>query len=100
MFAETVTTPRSAADTVWERSRLFSEPPTGLVAAIAWESGDDDVTTVMVWETPGARGDFAAERMVPLYEAGILGAEHGHPDRVTPVQVYVRAAEPGAATAR
>lgn len=95
MFAETVTIPCTHAQAVWDRSRIFSEPPAGLLAAIAWESGRDNVTTVMVWETPAARGDFAAERMVPLYEAGVLGEEHGHPERVTPVQVYVGAAAPG-----
>jgi hypothetical protein len=95
MFAETITIARSQAQAVWDHSRLFSEPPAGLLAAIAWESGGDDITSVMVWETPAARGDFAAERMVPLYEAGILGEAHGHPERVTPVQVYVGAAAPG-----
>ncbi len=93
MFAETITITRAQAQTVWDHSRLFSEPPAGLLAAIAWESGgDDEITSVMVWETPAARGDFAAERMLPLYDAGILGEAHGHPERVTPVQVYLGAA--------
>jgi hypothetical protein len=83
MFAETVTIARPLTQAVWDHSRLFSEPPVGLLVAIAWESGGDEVTTVMVWQTPAARGDFAAERMVPLFDAGVLGAEHGHPERVT-----------------
>jgi hypothetical protein len=49
----------------------------------------------MVWETPAARGDFAAERMVPLVADGTLGEEHGHPERVTPVELYLRAAGTG-----
>jgi hypothetical protein len=79
MFAETITTEPSLAQAVWDHSRLFTEPPAGLLAAITWESGGDDVTAVMVWESPAARGAFAAERMVPLFEAGILGEEHGPP---------------------
>lgn len=90
MFTETVTTARTKAEAVWEHSRLFSDPPVGLVAAIAWETDDGNVTTVLVWETPAARGDFSLERMMPLFEAGTLGEEHGHPERVTPVNVYLR----------
>jgi hypothetical protein len=95
MFAETITLPRAQAQTVSDHSRLFAEPPAGLLAAIAWEAGGDDITTVMVWETPAARGDFAAERMVPLVADGTLGEEHGHPERVTPVELYLRAAGTG-----
>ncbi len=57
---------------------------------IAWTTDNDEVTTLMVWETPSARGDFAFERMMPLFEDGTLGEEHGHPERVTPVNVYLR----------
>jgi hypothetical protein len=95
MFAETITLERSLLQAVWDHSRLFTDPPAGLLAAITWESGGDDVTAVMVWESPAARGDWAAERMVPLFEAGILGEEHGHPERVTPVQVYLGAPHDG-----
>jgi hypothetical protein len=95
MFAETITIARPSIQAVWDHSRFFTEPPAGLLAAIAWESGGDDVTTVMVWETPAARGDFAAERMVPLFEAGVLGEEHGHPERVTPIQLFVGPAASG-----
>jgi hypothetical protein len=95
MFAETITLERSLLQAVWDHSRLFTDPPAGLLAAITWESGGDDVTAVMVWESPAARGDWAAERMVPLFEAGILGEEHGHPERVTPVQVYLGAPHGG-----
>jgi hypothetical protein len=95
MFAETITIERSLAHAVWDHSRLFTQPPAGLLAAITWESGGDDGTAVMVWETPAARGDFAAECMVPLSRAGIRGEEHGHPERVTPVQVYLGAPHGG-----
>jgi hypothetical protein len=35
MFAETITLPRAQAQTVSDHSRLFAEPPAGLLAAIA-----------------------------------------------------------------
>jgi hypothetical protein len=54
----------------------------------------------MVWESPAARGAFAAERMVPLFEAGILGEEHGHPERVTPLHVYLGAPHEGSSSSR
>lgn len=90
MFIETVTLARAQAEAVWEHSRIFSEPPDGLMAAIAWETGAGEVTSVMTWETPAARGDFAMERMMPLYESGTLGEEHGHPQPVTAVNVFLR----------
>ncbi len=54
----------------------------------------------MVWETPAARGEWAAERMVPLFEASLLGEEHGPPERVTPVQVYLGAPHDGSRISR
>jgi hypothetical protein len=90
MFVETVTLARAEAETVWEHSRLFSEPPDGLAAAIAWMSGADEVTVLMAWDTAAARGDFALERMVPLYEAGTLTERHGRPAPVDAVNAYVR----------
>lgn len=91
MFVETVTLGRAEAETVWEHSRLFSEPPAGLASVIAWMSGVNEVTVLMAWDTAAARGDFALERMVPLYEAGTLGEQHGHPAAVDAVRVYLRA---------
>ncbi len=40
-----------------------------LVASIAWESADGEVTGVNVWETPRAIAEFFMERVGPLVEA-------------------------------
>lgn len=90
MFVETVTVARAPAREFTDRTRLLSDPPPGLAAYVAWESGDDEVTVVVVWETPAARGGFAVDRVMPLFEDGTLGDEHGHPQRLTPFEVYVR----------
>ena len=66
---------------------VIGSGPNGLAAAIAWESGEDEVTTVMVWDTPSDRGDFAFEKMMPLIEeAGITGK----PEIVEPFRVFIR----------
>lgn len=94
MFMEIVTGSRREAALVEENSRMFADPPAGLLAAVAWESGDDDVTTLMVWETPKAHGDFSFERMMPLFESGVMSEVKGKPERLTPVKVYLRPGDP------
>jgi hypothetical protein len=89
MFMEIVTTARKDAEFVFERSRIYSDPPAGLRAAISWVDGEDQVSLLTVWETPGARGDFALERMMPLFDAGVLDDRHGHPERLTPLRVLL-----------
>jgi len=87
MFIDVVTAARSEIELVDERTGLFSDPPAGLLAAVSWESGDDRVTTVMVWDTPGARGDFAFQKMMPLIEQGGIT---GKPEIVKPFRVFIR----------
>lgn len=87
MFIDIVTAPRQEVEFVDEEAGLFSDPPDGLAAAVAWEVDDDNVTVLMVWETPGARGDFAAEKMMPLVEAGDVTTK---PEIVTPFRVFIR----------
>src|SRR5207342_1044310 len=62
MFVETIVLPRWEWERWHERLRLSADPPEALIAAIAWDSGDGEVTGVNVWETPGAIGHFFAER--------------------------------------
>ena len=69
MFVETIVLPRREWERWHERLRLFSDPPEALIASIAWESGDGEVTGVNVWETPRAIADFFMERVQPLVEA-------------------------------
>ncbi len=90
MFIDVVTALRSEIELVDERVGLFRDPPAGLVAAISWESGGDQVTTVMVWETPGARGDYAFQKMMPLIEEGGIT---GKPEIVQPFRVFIRDSE-------
>ena len=69
MFVETIVLPRREWERWHERLRLFSDPPEALIASIAWESGDGEVTGVNVWETPRAIADFFMERVQPFVEA-------------------------------
>ncbi|HKJ57481.1 MAG TPA: hypothetical protein VJ978_16000 [Nitriliruptoraceae bacterium] len=90
MFMDKVTTDRNALDEVMAASRLLDDPPDGLLAALSWEHGDGQATMVTLWESPGARGQVAMERMMPLFESGALDERHGEPHPVEPVHVYVR----------
>ena len=52
--------------------------------------GDDDVIGITVWDTPGQRGDFAAQRMMPLFESGALAGVTSNSDPVQPISLYIR----------
>jgi hypothetical protein len=69
MFIETIVLPHGEWERWHERLRLLDDPPEALIASIAWDSGDGEVTGVNVWETPGAIADFFMERVRPLVEA-------------------------------
>lgn len=90
MFMDVVVASRAEIELVDEQAGLFRDPPNGLIAAVAWESGDDQMTTVMVWTTPGDRGDFAFEKMMPLIEQGGITSK---PEIVQPFQLFVRSSE-------
>lgn len=90
MFIDRTTAPRAVIRTVLTEARMLDDPPAGLAALLSWEEPDDQVTIVMCWDSPAHRGEFAAERMMPLFERGVLGEAAGDPDRLTPFEVYVR----------
>jgi hypothetical protein len=69
MFVETVTAPRELWQQWTSRLRLVSEPPSALAALVAWDVGDDTITSVHVWDNPSAVADFFVERVQPLIEA-------------------------------
>lgn len=92
MFLETVTARRHILTLFTTRTKLFDDPPTGLLAAIAWEGDDDTATILVLWATPGARGDFALERVVDSFEDHEL--EGAEPQRLTPVHVHIRPTAP------
>ena len=69
MFVETIVLPRREWERWHERLRLVDDPPEALIASIAWDSADGEVTGVSVWETPEAIADFFMERVRPFVEA-------------------------------
>jgi hypothetical protein len=69
MFVETIVLPRQEWEHWHERLRLTADPPGALIASIAWESGDGEVTGVNILETPRAIADFYLERLRPFVEA-------------------------------
>lgn len=48
---------------------MLDDPPDALVALIAWESSDGQVTQVHVWDNPRAIADFFMEHVLPIIEA-------------------------------
>jgi hypothetical protein len=88
MFVEIITQPRSEYELVEGETGLQSNPPAGLLAAVAWEAEKpDEVTMLMVWATPEARGEFAFEKVLPLAKQGKVAS---NPKRLKPVRVFVR----------
>lgn len=69
MFVETVTAPQALWHQWSSRVRILSEPPSALVAVVAWDVGDGTITSVQVWDSPSAVADFFVERVQPLIEA-------------------------------
>ena len=69
MFVETIVLPRAEWERWYERLGYITSPPSALVSMIAWDSGDGHVTSVNVWDSPGAIADFFMERVRPMVEA-------------------------------
>ena len=91
MFLETLTSPRAEFEQWSARLRMIEDPPPGLLASVAWASGDDEVTVVNVWETPAAVGDFYLERVRHVVEA--VGEPESKPQRHgPPVHFWTRTA--------
>jgi hypothetical protein len=89
MFCETITAPREEWERWTERLRVTSEPPAALVVSIAWLGKDGLVTSVNVWDSPQAVGDFYMERVGPIVQAE--GEPANKPERHgEPLAVYVR----------
>jgi len=89
MFCETITAPREEWEHFTERFRVHTEPPEALVASIAWLGKDGLVTSVNVWDSPQAVGDFYMERVGPIVQAE--GEPPNKPERHgEPLAVYIR----------
>jgi hypothetical protein len=69
VFVETVTAPHELWHQWTTRLRLFSEPPSALLATVAWDAGDGMITSVNVWDNAPAVADFFVERIQPVIEA-------------------------------
>jgi hypothetical protein len=89
MFVETITTPRDEWIRWNERLRMLTEPPAALIAGIAWQTENGDVTSVNVWDSPEAVADFFVERVHPFVAVegspAITPTRHGEP-----LAVYLR----------
>ena len=72
-----------------EASIARGPPPAGLVASIAWDSADGNVTSLNVWDTPEAVADFYVARVGAVVESEGMPANtpqrHGEP-----IAVYLR----------
>jgi hypothetical protein len=89
MFVETITAPRDEWERWNARLRYLADPPPALVAAIAWNSGEGQVTSLNVWETPEAVADFFMERVRPIVE--VEGEPENKPQRHgAPILAYFR----------
>jgi hypothetical protein len=89
MFVEAVSAPREEWEHWNERLRMLSDPPAGLVAAIAWDAGEGQIAAVSLWETPEAVADFFMERTRAIVEAE--GEPANKPQRQgKPIAVYLR----------
>ena len=90
MFVDMVTGPMSEWELVAEYSKLVTEPPDGLLACVVLPEGDGQMRCITVWETPGQRGDFAANVMMPLFDSGVLASVQNNPEPVQPVALFAR----------
>ena len=89
MFVETIVLPRQEWERWHERLRLSADPPKALIATVAWDSGNGEVTGLNVWDTPGAIAEFFLERVQPFVEAE--GEPPNKPQRHgEPLAFYVR----------
>ena len=92
MFAETITTSRDEWDRWNDRLRMLADPPAALIASIAWQTPDGNVTSLNVWDSPEAVADFFIERVRPYVEAE--GEPPTSPTRHgEPLAVYLRGAD-------
>lgn len=90
MFVDMVKGPKTDWETVRDASGMLDDPPPGLAAVVVLPDGDDDIVGVTVWDTPGQRGQWAADVMMPLFESGALADVTSKPDPVTPISLFIR----------
>ena len=68
---------------------MLNDPPGALVASIAWESSEGQVTQVNVWDNPGAVADFFMKHVLPIIE--VDGEPANKPQRHgEPLAIFLR----------
>lgn len=83
---------RADIEEVEAQTRLFSDPPDGLRAAVAWEDSAGRSAVVFVWDSAQASAQWSQEVMWPKLSSGELALKSGPPEQVEPIHVVV--AEP------
>lgn len=83
-------TARSDIEQVETQTRLFSSPPDGLHAAVAWEGASGESAVVFIWESAQASALWSQETLWPKLSAGELSLESGPPEAVDPIHVFIR----------
>lgn len=86
-LVQLVSQPHDVADSDNRRLGFFTDPPIGAQVAVQWEDGDIS-HTLIVWDSPGAAGDFAEHRVMPLIQAGEIEAVH--PGRPVVRNLFIR----------
>ena len=92
MFVERVTLPRAEWEEWTGRLRLLTEPPAALVASFAWQSDDDTITSINVWDSASDIADFFLDRAQPIIEAE--GTPSRKPERLgVAIRAYIRSGD-------
>ena len=68
---------------------MVNDPPEALVALVAWESSEGQVTQANVWDNPTSVADFFMEHVLPIIE--IEGEPANKPRRHgEPLAIFIR----------
>jgi hypothetical protein len=89
VFVERVTLPYGEWEEWTGRLRLLTEPPSALVASLAWQSEDDTITSINVWDSASDIADFFLDRAQPILET--KGPPSHKPERLgDAIHAYIR----------
>jgi hypothetical protein len=89
VFVETITLPRAEWEKWKDRLKLGVDYPPALVATVTWQSGDGQVTSLNVWDSAEAVGDFYMARVNAVVASE--GMPTARPQRHgEPIAIYIR----------
>lgn len=89
MFVETITQPEDEWNHWNEKLRVYTDPPSALVASIAWNNGDGTISALNLWDDPSKIAELYIERVLPIVETE-GEPEHKPVRHGEPVAVYLR----------